>query len=138
MELPMPVDDLVPQRPPMRVVDALLAAGDGWVECAATVAPGSPFANEDGTVDGVALIEMVAQATAAYEAFRQKRSGDGRIKGLFLGARGFCILGAARVGETLRVCARKEAEFSGFGVGRGEVLRGEECLARGELKFWHD
>lgn len=133
-----PVEDILPQRPPMRVIDAIEQAAPNRVVCAAQPGADSLFAREDGTLDEAVLLEMLAQTTAAYEGYTQGRRGDNRIKGLFLGARDFRVLRRPRIGERITLCAEKETEFSGFAVARVRALSGEEILAEGELKFWHD
>jgi predicted hotdog family 3-hydroxylacyl-ACP dehydratase len=140
MNLPSiaPVEEILPQRAPMRVIDALEHAQPNLAICAAMPDAESPFAREDGTLDEVVLLEMLAQTTAAYEGYTQGRRGDDRIKGLFLGARGFRVLRRPRAGEKITLRAEKETEFSGFAVARVQALNGDEVLAEGELKFWHD
>lgn len=124
----------------MRVIDELISAdleaetGTAKVE----IRKESPFVREDGTVDEVVYVEMLAQAAAAYEGYRSDRQGEERLKGLLLGTRRFAVHGVARVGDVLVMSATKEAEFSGFGVVNGKIFRGEEPIASGQLKFWHD
>ena len=48
----------------------------------------------------------------------------------------FEILGRAHVGDTLRITVFKAAKYGDFGIIDGAVYKGEELIARGELKVW--
>jgi 3-hydroxyacyl-[acyl-carrier-protein] dehydratase len=69
-----PLDDLLPQRPPMRFVTSILgAAGDG-VSVSACV-PAACALVTDGAAPALASLEAAAQAAAAWEALRRWREG---------------------------------------------------------------
>ena len=138
MDVPIAAELLLPHRAPMIVIDTLTSVGDGVAEGTAVVRSDSIFAGKDGGVDAVVYVEMIAQMTAAYEAFKEKREGENELKGLFLGARKFEVSGEARVGDVLTIKVSKDAEFSGFAIVQGEVLHGDTMIARGEIKCWHD
>jgi predicted hotdog family 3-hydroxylacyl-ACP dehydratase len=59
-----PVAQLVPQRPPMLLLDAVLAAGGGSITCAAEVRPDNLFLR-DGRAPAATVLEYMAQAIAA-------------------------------------------------------------------------
>jgi predicted hotdog family 3-hydroxylacyl-ACP dehydratase len=59
-----PVAELIPQRPPMLLLDAVLAAGDGAITCAAEVRPDNLFLR-DGRAPAATVLEYMAQAIAA-------------------------------------------------------------------------
>ena len=58
--------------------------------------------------------------------------------GYLVGAHKLGILGAARVGEGLRVFVQKSSRFGKFGVLRATVSRNDTLLARGEIRVWRD
>jgi len=138
IHLPVPVDQLIPQHPPLRLIDELVAIGERRGTVRMRVPEESPFLDAAGCLDEVTFFEMVAQATAAYEGFRTNRFKDQRIEGFLLGARNFEILGQAHVGDILIITACKEAEFGDFTIVWGEIHCDEKILARGNIKLWHN
>jgi radical SAM protein with 4Fe4S-binding SPASM domain len=136
--LPIAVDEIIPQNPPMRMVDALLAVGDRWGEVSVAVSDEMPFVGEDGTLAEVAYVEMMAQSIAALNGFKQLGTPGSSLEGYLVGAQDLEILGTARVGDRLSIRVHKEARFSNFGVVKGTVSREDTVLARGTIKIWHD
>ena len=61
---PVPIEQLLPQRPPMLLLDRLRRAPDRGV-AEALVAPGNLFRLPDETLHAAALFELMAQAYAA-------------------------------------------------------------------------
>jgi predicted hotdog family 3-hydroxylacyl-ACP dehydratase len=74
---PLPVpsfDDLLPHRPPMRFVHAVLDRRDDGIECAAAVPAGCGLARA-GRAPTLATIEAAAQAAAVWEALSRRAAG---------------------------------------------------------------
>ena len=136
--LPIAVDALIPQQSPMRVIDTLDSMGERTANAAVKVSADMPFVGEGGTVDEVIYIEFIAQATAALNGFMQLGISGKKTEGFLLGAKNFDILGKAKVGDTLNVSVYKYGQFDDFGIIKGTVSRGDELLARGEIKIWHN
>jgi predicted hotdog family 3-hydroxylacyl-ACP dehydratase len=138
VRLPFSTDGILPQKPPMRIVDTLVSLGERSAEVSVTVSDEMPFVSEDGIVDEVAYFEMLAQSIAALNAFRNMGKPGSSAGGYLVGAQDLEILGTARVGDTLNVSVFKESRFGKFGVIKGTVSRNDTVLARGEIKIWHD
>jgi radical SAM protein with 4Fe4S-binding SPASM domain len=136
--LPLAVDEIIPQKPPMRLVDALLAVGDRSGEVSATVSDEMPFVGEDGALAEVAYLEMMAQSIAALNGFKQLGTPESSLEGYLVGAQDLEILERARVGDRLSIRVHKSARFSKFAIVKGTVSREDTVLARGEIKIWHD
>lgn len=66
-----PVAELVPQRPPMLLLDAVLAAEGGSITCAAEVRPDNLFIR-DGRAPAATVLEYMAQAIAAERGLEAK------------------------------------------------------------------
>ncbi|HBA86369.1 MAG TPA: 3-hydroxyacyl-ACP dehydratase [Verrucomicrobia bacterium] len=96
------------------------------------------FVRADGSWDPISGIEMMAQAAAAHERLTRPHPGSGPVKGLLVGVRKYTVKGRARVGDVLAIHAIRTADFGNFAIMEGRILRGEECLAEAELKFWHE
>ena len=59
-------------------------------------------------------------------------------EGFLLGVKNLEITGHAGIGDKLRVSVYKAAKYGEFGVIKGEVFKGKELIARGEIKVWHN
>ncbi len=138
VQLPFPVDTLIPHQPPMRVVDTLDAVGERSATVTASVTAEMPFAGPDGVLDSAVYLEMMAQAIATLNGFRQLEKSEAVPEGYLLGAKKVEIMAPARVGDRLTVHVFKYARFGDFGIVRGTVSRNGTLLARGEIKVWHN
>lgn len=133
--LPMPVDELIPHRPPLKMVDTLLSVGERCAEVETRVGEDHLFLNADQTLDPVACVEIMAQAAAAHNGFR-RRHLDEKPEGLLLGVRNLTVSGTVLAGD--RLCTRlyKEARLGDFGIISAEIFKGGERIARGEIKVF--
>jgi len=128
---PIPASAYMPQAGAMCVIDTLLAAGNGVGEAEVTIRRSSPFVRGD-VIEECVFIEMIAQTIAAASGYeRAERRG---FEGYLVGVRRFVISGSAAVGDVLRIKVRQFAEFGDFRVVEGAVTRGDQVLARGEVK----
>lgn len=69
------IDDLVPHRRPMRLIDEVLEIGDDAAVSAAVVSQRWPLLNDDGA-NPIVLIELVAQTAAVLGGFKKQKDGD--------------------------------------------------------------
>ncbi len=136
--LPIAVDEMVPQKEPMRIVQTLERIGERSAEITVEVKSGMPFVDASGILDETAFLEMIAQATAAMGGFKQYGSGNRKPEGMLLGARRFRVFGCARTGDVLKVSVFKEAKYGDFGIIKGSVSSNGHVLAQGEIKIWHN
>ena len=132
--LPKRAEELIPHSGPMCVIDDLTAVGERTAEAVVTVREDSPFLRRDGTMEESVFVEMIAQTIAAGSGFEVSAGDRESQSGYLLGIREMKIMGCARAGDTLKIQAFKYAEYGAFGVIQGSVLRGDEVLARGEIK----
>lgn len=132
------LDDLLPHRPPMRMVEAVEGAADDGVECTARLPEGSAF-DSGGTAPALVALEMAAQTAAVFEALRRFRETGraGARVGYLVGARdvGF---GRARVpvGEAFRAAVRLSGMALPLCTYAFEVAREGEVVASGTLSTW--
>jgi radical SAM protein with 4Fe4S-binding SPASM domain len=138
VHFPFPADQIIPQRSPMRVVDAVVSAGERSGEVSVTVSDEMPFVEEDGTIDAVAYFEMMAQSMAALNGFKRLGRSESAAAGYLVGARKLEILGTARVGDRLRIFVYKSSRLGNFATVEATVSRDSTLLARGEIRIWHD
>ncbi|MDM8526311.1 SPASM domain-containing protein [Desulfococcaceae bacterium HSG8] len=137
IRLPVRVDDIIPQKTPMRVVDRLTRIAERTAEVSATISDDLPFAGEDGRLDEVLCMELVAQSAAAFNGFKHLGISGATPEGYLLGARKFEISGTVNVGDTLNISVYKYARYGDFGIVKGTVSRDGDVIARGEIKIWH-
>ena len=135
-ELPAPAHLVIPHRPPMLLVDRLLSCGDKAGEAEAEVRPDWPLVDEDGELDSVALVELLAQSYALVRGYEALLAGSAMREGFLVGMRKMETPGRAAAGDRLRVTVRTEADLEGFAVASGEVRRGDEILAQGSIKVY--
>ncbi len=137
MALPLPLDGIIPQMPPMRLVDTIDKLAERSAGCSVSIKEGMPFADENGSIDNVAYLEMMAQSIAALNGFRNIGKSDTAPEGYLLGAKKLIINSEAMVGERLSVFVFKYASYGDFGIVKAIVKRNNEVLATGEIKIWH-
>lgn len=128
-----PILELIPHRPPMVLLDEVIAVEPGRVTCRATLQPDCVFA-QDGLVHPAALIELVAQVCAAYVKLLPGDSDGSPRLGLIMGSReaSFAVESLA-VGDVLTVSAHKQYGESQLASFEGTVMRGDELCATIQL-----
>ncbi len=134
--LPCPLSELVPHQPPMRWLDELEVFTAEAGEVVGIVADDHLFAGADRHLHPAALIELVAQGAAAHEGYKGLLEGRPVGGGFLAGIRAFRIHASPRCGDSLRVCAHRTLAIGAIEQVKGQVLRGSEVLAEGELLFF--
>jgi len=135
---PSDLDEILPQRPPMRFVEGIEAETDDGVTCAVRVPERSAF-TEGGSAPALVALEMAAQSTAVFEALRRSRKAEGRGAriGYLVGARDVRF-SRARVpaGETLFAAVRLSGVAPPLSTYAFEVTDGSEVVASGTVSTW--
>ncbi|MBW1788789.1 MAG: 3-hydroxyacyl-ACP dehydratase [Deltaproteobacteria bacterium] len=134
--LPISARELTPHRPPLLLVDRLLAFGEdaGLVE--ATVRNDNVFLNDDGTMEEVAMVELIAQAYAVVKGYHNLLEGRPQRMGYLVGVRSAAIFYRVAVGDCLHVSVRTTNDFGPFKAARGEVSRAGKVMAECGFKVW--
>ena len=136
--LPVSADRIIPQQHPMRLVSRLLKVEERYAEVEAVVNEKSPFAKADGSLEDVALFEMMAQAAAAMNGFEEFDTGLPPHRGALLGGKNIRLKGTGSVGAPLLIKIRKKASFGNFGVIGATVHSGKTLLAQGDIKVFKE
>lgn len=136
LTLPVAAERILPHRPPMLLLKRLTACTELTAAAEARFPAESLFADADGRIDPVVMVELMAQTYAALRGYADLVQGQPVQEGLLVGARQVRILGAAHAGEELRVEVRTDGLYEGFALVEGEVRRGTELLAAGTVKLW--
>jgi radical SAM protein with 4Fe4S-binding SPASM domain len=134
----LPVDAalLVPHKPPMLMLDRLVEMKDKASVSEMTVKADSIFLNGGDVLDEAVYPEIISQAIAAQEGLRKLGCREAQPEGFLLGVKKLEIFGKARVGDKLRISVLKTAKYGDFGIVMGEIRKGDEVLARGEVKVY--
>ena len=112
------VQELVPHRGPMSLLDAIVDYGADWLRAAVTPREGARFATAAG-VPGWVGIEYMAQTAAAFGGIEQVQRGEQPTIGLLIGARYYrCMQDSFSFGLPLTVIAtiamRDTADFAAY------------------------
>jgi radical SAM protein with 4Fe4S-binding SPASM domain len=135
--LPMEASKLVPHKPPMRIVNKLLRVGERESVAEIIIAKDTIFVSDEGRLEEAYYPEIISQAAAAHNGFKNLGNGGNGPKGFLLGVKNLEILGSAGIGDTLSVYTYKVAKYGEFGVIKGEIFKGKDMIATGEIKVWH-
>jgi predicted hotdog family 3-hydroxylacyl-ACP dehydratase len=136
MALPMPAEAFIPHRLPMRLVDTLLSCQGGAGVVEAVPPAGSILADEDGALDEVAFVELLAQGYAVIRGYDDLLNGREISEGYLVGVRKLRVTGRARVGERLLIRIRTVGTFERFALAEGEIEAGTQIIASGSIKLW--
>ncbi len=136
-KLPISVENIIPQKTPMRVIDKLLSVRDRRAEASVRISENMLFIDKKGQLNGAIYLEMIAQTIAAHNCFKNLGNPGYKVEGFLLGAKKMKIFGNASVGDTLLISIEKKARYGNFAIVEGEVVKGNRVLARGEVKIWH-
>lgn len=132
-----PIADLVPHGPAMRMLDRLLEWSPGFARVSMQVDAASKLV-VDGRLDGVLLLEPLAQAVACclgYEAFRR---GDGVRPGMVVACRALeTRVAAVDVGTRLELVVTRVRGNDATSHFDCEAWRGEERIATAALTLVH-
>jgi predicted hotdog family 3-hydroxylacyl-ACP dehydratase len=131
------VDELVPHRGPMSLLDSIDDYGEDWLRSSLTVRPDSTFAVPGG-VPGWAGIEYMAQTACALAGIEPVQRGDRPSIGLLIGSRYYrCMLDLIPLGAHLQVFAKvvmRDAED--FAAYECTLSAGSQRIAECTLKAY--
>ncbi|HOU54595.1 MAG TPA: hypothetical protein PLQ97_11760 [Myxococcota bacterium] len=130
-----PIEDLLPHRGPMRLIDRVVAWEPDRVACRAVVRPDNPFLR-DGRLEAVAHMELIAQAAAAHITLADPLRRP--IRGYLVAARDLVLAREAEVllGTTLEVFVQEVARLGAFASYEGRVTLGDQVMAQGNVKVY--
>lgn len=128
-----PVRELVPQRPPMLLLDAVTRQEGDTIACAAELRADNLFVRE-GRAPAALALEYMAQAIAALHGLRARARGEAVRVGLLVGCRALQLHADwLRVGDALQVQARRAFADGALAEYSASVTRGDELVAEAVL-----
>lgn len=126
---------LIPQRPPMVMVDALFSVGESGGETGLTVREDNVFCIGSRLIEP-GIIEHSAQSAAAFAGYRYFLAGEEPHIGLIGEIKSFRIERTPAVGEALRTLVSVEGEAMGMSLVHTVTTSGEEKIAEGHIKIF--
>ncbi len=129
-----PVNELVPHRPPMLLIDEVLSWSEPVVRCASTIDQDDLFV-EGTAVDAVVAVEYMAQCVAVYGGLLRRAKGQPVTLGFLVGCSELELFRARiNVGTRLIVEARLDWNTEdGMGIFNTKVLDGDSMVACAKL-----
>jgi len=136
MSLPAPTAEYMLHQPPLRLIQRLLRVDEAYAEAETVLADDQVGIGPNGRIEAAALVELVAQAYAAAQGYRDQQAGKSAGMGYLVGASDFQIASTPAAGQSLRIKVTSTRSFADFYMVDGEVLAGTEVVAHGTLKVW--
>lgn len=125
---------LIPQRPPMMMVDSFYGMQGDEAYCGLTVRDDCVFCI-GGFLIEPGIIEHSAQSVAAMAGYRNYRENLPPDIGYIGEIKSFRIERLPSVGETLHTVVKEEASVLGTTLAGVAVFVGDEKIAEGKIKF---
>ncbi|MDR1859552.1 MAG: pseudouridylate synthase [Bacteroidales bacterium] len=129
------VGELLPQRPPMVMIDRLLQCDPVVTQTALTVRPDNIFC-DNGYLSEAGLLENIAQTCAARMGFINKYLQHDVVKLGFIGAiRNMEIFRLPASGEQLTTTVTVQEEIFRMTLVHAEIRIHAEVIASGDMKI---
>jgi len=130
----VPVEELLPHRPPLLFVRRLLEWRRHHAAAEAVIDPSWLWPDAQ-TVPRPLLIEAIAQTVAAAVGYESLVDRLPREEGLLVSCRKFSFHRDVPARTALRVEIYEERTIRPFGMGQGKVMIGGDLVAEGDLQF---
>ncbi len=126
---------LIPQRPPIVMVDTLVSATESEAHTALTVESDNIFC-ADGRLREPGLIEHIAQSAAAFAGFSTFQQGLAPKLGYIGEIKKLRIEALPAVGSTLQTTLRILGEAAGITLLEAETHVDDAVVASGQMKIF--
>lgn len=124
---------LLPQKPPMVLVDKLISADEKSATTALLIREDNIFVSE-GQLNAYALIEVMAQTAAAQLGYDNSLRGDNDVKIGYIGAvKRMQIEKVPKVGETVLTRMEVQEDFGNMKLVTAESFVDDRKIAIAEL-----
>ena len=131
------IEELIPQRPPIQMVDVLVSATEDEAVCRYTVKDGNFFIESDGRLSEVALIEHIAQSASAHAGWKAREAGATEAPIGYIGeVKNFHLYHRPKKGDTLETLVSMGPVVQGVTLMRGETKVGDEVVADTQMKIY--
>lgn len=132
MTLPA-IDTLIPHRPPMLLVDEVVAHEGMTVVCRTTIREDMPFVS-DGEVPMLVALELFAQSACSLVSLLAQRGGAPMMSGAFLGTRKVELHAPSlKVGDVVDIHCEEKMAIGPTAQIECRLERAGEVLAEGSI-----
>jgi predicted hotdog family 3-hydroxylacyl-ACP dehydratase len=132
------IEELIPHRPPMKLIDEVLEVDDEKAITASIVSENWPLYRE-GSVSPVVMIELVAQATGIATGWKRKRETGKGIKGYLVGIKEASFyIDRIPAGTRLITNIENLYKHETYGVFSGTVKSGSKLLGKVEIQAFRE
>lgn len=126
--------DLIPQRPPMVMIDRLIYADEKSARGILHISGSNLFCIEDHFQEA-GLTEFIAQTAAAFEGYRQV-SGHLEVKLGYIGSiKNLIINSLPEINSDIQSEITVENELLGFTIVTGKVIQNASVVAECEMRI---
>jgi predicted hotdog family 3-hydroxylacyl-ACP dehydratase len=135
MSLHANIIDLIPQRDPIVMIDALLSASEKGCTGRFTIRPDNLLV-EDGALSEAGLVENIAQTAAARIGWLCRLENKPVPLGFIGAVQNLEIYGLPKINEEIETGISIKNQIFDVTVIEGEVRTGERLLARCDMKIF--
>lgn len=126
--------DLIPQRPPMKMIDALVSAGEKSARGQLFILESNLF-SEKGMLAEPGMVEFIAQTAAAYTGYKNKTT-DREVREGYIGAiKNLVIYELPKINSRIESEIVVENEIVGYTIITGRVYQDNRLLAECEMRI---
>lgn len=131
------IEELIPQRSPIMMVDELLEVVGDESTCRLCVREDNFFMEEDGQMAEPGVIEHIAQSASAFAGYRAVAEGATEPPVGYIGeVKNFCLYRRPKLGEILQTTIVMGATVAGVTIISGTTIVGEEVIAETQMKIF--
>lgn len=127
--------DVIPQRPPVVMVDVLYAVSDDSADTGLTIDPECIFCR-DGRLSEPGILEHSAQSAALFAGYGNYLKGEAPHLGYIAELKNFAILTLPQAGMSLRTHLSLAAVAMGMSLMKVDVKCNGELVASGQMKIY--
>lgn len=135
--LPQDAEMLLPHKPPMLLVETLVAREGSRTVALATLPVAGLFV-ASGRIFPEYFIELIAQTAALGNCHEAYASGMKPRDGMLVGIDTFSWLAEPQIGTPVRIETDTAFVFGAMKVIHGSVYAGKDLLAEGDVKVWEN
>lgn len=130
------IRELIPQRPPILLVDGLESVEGDTAVSTLTVRADNCFTDEDGLLAEAGVVEHIAQSASALVGYKAVQAGATAPPMGYIGeVKKFRLHRLPRMGEVLRTTVSFGTEVEGVTLLSAETRAGEELIASTQMKI---
>ena len=125
---------LIPQRPPMTMIDALIAADEKTARGKLYILESNLF-SDNGVLAEPGLIEFIAQTAAAFTGYKNKTTNKEVSEGYIGAIKNLVIYELPKINSQIQSEIVVENEIVGYTIIAGRVYQDDRLLAECEMRI---